>query len=269
MLEVTGSASQEPRMTNTSSVIRLLGGPPGLADCHIDLAADPSDQADASERRFVRATRDSMVTSLARLQSRCVDRATTEHLAATWRLAVFVRAGRLSTRTRRYRFEGRYPLEAVRDETGRWMLRQRSSEQAATPAPRAADQWSSLERAVDEAAIRFAAVAGLLPDGPMAERALATRLAVGTCVNDAARLCAVGATVAPLWPDDAGTSDPERMADVVALAERVAGLVDTIEVATSQLVSLHLEVGDDADPVTPVASLAAAWNELPPSPSTR
>jgi hypothetical protein len=81
-------------------------------------------------------------------------------------------------------------------------------------------------------------------------------------VRDAARLCAVGATVAPGWPGDTAASEAVGGADIDALARRVLGLVDTIDVATSQLVALHLEVGHDSDPVAPVASLNAAWSEL-------
>jgi hypothetical protein len=250
-------------MGQPSSVIRLLGGPPGLADCHIDLEADPCDRADAAGGRFVRATRDSVTTSFTRLQSRCVDRASAEQIAAAWRLAVFVPAGGgWGGRARRYRFEGRYRLEAARDEHGHWKLTERASDIFTSRAP-LHDEWAALESAVDEAARRFATVASLLPPGPLAERALATRRAVGTCVRDAARLCAVGATVAPGWTaDTAGATGHVGTTEVHALATRVLGLVDTIEVATSQLVALHLEVGHDSDPVAPVASLNAAWAEL-------
>jgi hypothetical protein len=249
-------------MGQASSVIRLLGGPPGLADCHIDLDADPCDRADAAGGRFLRATRDSVTTSFTRLQARCVDRASAEQIAASWRLAVFVPAGGgWGGRTRRYRFEGRYRLEAERDEHGHWKLTERASDTLASRAP-LHDEWAALEAAIDEAARRFATVASLLPPGPLAERALATRRAVGTCVRDAARLCAVGATIAPGWTADTSTTGHLRTTEIHALATRVLGLVDTIDVATSQLVALHLEVGHDADPVSPVASLSAAWSEL-------
>lgn len=245
--------------SRSNTVIRLVGGPRGVDGCLLDLAMSPLDRADLDGDRFVRALCGSTVTPLAALQRRCADRRTAEQLAAAWRAVVFRAAGRpRRLRARPFRFQGTYSLEAARDENGRWGLVVAARLHGApppSPTP-ATSTWAELEAAVDEAAARFSAVASLLPDGPLAERARSVRRAVGTCVSDAARLCAVGATIAPapdLVPHDE---------QVQALLTRVRALADTIDVATAQLVGLHLEVGEPADPVTPTASLAHAWSEV-------
>src|SRR4029079_16052080 len=84
-----------------------------------------------------------------------------------------------------------------------------------------------VEHAVDEAAGRFATVAALLPDGPLAERGDATRAAVRDCVRGAAPLCGVGVAIAPDWQPDDRIPDPVRRA--ARLATRVAALVGTID----------------------------------------
>lgn len=245
--------------TSPNTVIRLVGGPRGMDGCLLDLAMSPQDRADLDGEHFVRALCGSTVTPLAALQRRCTDRRTAEQLAATWRAVVFRAAGRPRRhRPRPFRYQGTYSLEAGRDENGRWGLAVAARLNGGPPPapPTSASTWAELESLVDEAAARFAAVANLLPDGPLAERARSIRKAVGSCVSDAARLCAVGSVIAP----DPETSAPHEQ--VRALRARVEALTDTIEVATAHLVGLHLEVGEAADPVIPSASLAQAWSEI-------
>jgi hypothetical protein len=236
-------------MSEHRHLIRLLGGPPGLADRVIDLSVDPCDRADATGDRFLRAARGTVVGSFAGLQARCRDRAGAERLAGTWRLVEYHAIGRgWGRRPRRYRYRGTRNLRAVRDEHGRWGLAPDDGHGDAAVPP--CGGWEHLEAALDRAAERFATVAALLPDGPMAERALETRRAVGSCVADAARLCAVGAALA----DDA----PEA----AELERRVEDLVARIDAATAHLVDLHLRCGTAVDPGPPLACLGAAWAEL-------
>jgi hypothetical protein len=245
-------------MTTTNSMIRLVGGPRMLDRSTHDLSRSPHDRADAGEGRFVRAVRNSTAMSLSALQSRCPDRETADELARTWAAAVF-RPGRpRRARARIYRFEGTYLLTPTRDHDGRWALvpGARVTGSAPPPAASTGPAWGALEQAVDQAADRFTRVAALVPEGPLADRASATRRAVATCVADAARLCGVGLAVAPDWQPGV----PGGRA--AALAARVVALVGTIDEATAHLVDLHLEIGDRADPVGPVAHLGAAWAEL-------
>ncbi len=242
-----------PRRTST---IRLVGGGRGLDATVVDLSVSSQDRADAGAGRFVRAVRGTTVTSLAGLRDQCVDRPHAEELARIWRVAVFTPGRDRRRRARIYRYQGTYPLAACRDDRGRWML-----ELAAGAAPDQAtgtepSAWALLEASVDDAARRFSAVAGLLPDGALAERAEAAGQAVAGCVADAARLCAVGETVAPDWQPSVA-ADQGR-----ALADRVVALAGTIDAATAHVVELHLDVGDGHDPSEPVAHLRAAWNEL-------
>jgi hypothetical protein len=246
-----------PRITD---VIRLVGGPPKLDGTICDLRLSQYDRVDAADGQFVRVVRGSTITSLASLAAQCHDRRRAAELAAAWRALVYRPTGRVRRRVRVYRFEGHYSLEPRRDTVGRWTVGicARLAGPGLQPPPAATTTvWSALEVAVDEAAGRFAAIAALIPDGPLADRAWSTRQAVSTCVADAARLCAVGATVAPVGPqvvDDQTT----------ALLARVTSLIQTIDMATTQLVELHLEVRDAVDPVEPVATLAQSWAELHP-----
>lgn len=242
-------------MTRTTASIRLVGGPRPLDATVVDLAISPLDQADARGDRFVRAVRGTTVTSLAGLQAQCLDRRRAEALTVEWRVAVFTAGRGRRTRSRIYRYQGTFPLEARRDDLGRWSL----APAGGLVASRTADPssvWAQLEQAVDEAARRFTDVADLLPAGPLAERAETARRAVTTCVSDAARLCQVGATVSPAW-QPAITADQGR-----DLADRVCALIGTIDAATAHLVEIHLAVADALDPVEPVAHLRAAWREL-------
>jgi len=246
-------------MARNASSIRLVGGPRPLDASRYELALSETDRADAVGDRFVRAVRGTTATSLAGLQAQCFDRQRAEALASEWRVAVFTaRRGRPS-RTRIYRYQGTFPLAPHRDDLGRWTVALPAGpigDQGADRAGDPASVWAHLEREVDDAARRFTAVAGLLPDGPLAERAETSQRAVATCVSDAARLCAVGATIAPVWHPTL-TADQGR-----DLADRVSALIGTIDTATDHLVELHLAVADPVDPVEPVAHLRAAWREL-------
>jgi len=243
-------------MARTTLSIRLVGGPRPLDASRYDLSLDDLDRADAGGDRFLRAVRGTTVTSLSGLQAQCLDRARAEALAAEWRVAVFTAGRDRRARARIYRYQGTFPLTAHRDDLGRWTLALPDGPNADPGAGDPASVWALLEREVDEAARRFTAVAGLLPDGPLAERAETSQRAVATCVSDAARLCAVGATVAPVWHPTL-TADQGR-----DLADRVSALIGTIDTATDHLVELHLAVADPVDPVEPVAHLRAAWREL-------
>jgi len=249
-------------MTSTVNVIRLVGGPPKLDGSLCDLRLSARDRADADGGQFVRAMHGSTITALASLQSRCADRASATELATTWR-ALLYRAP--SNRPRRgwrpvtYRFEGHYTLEATRSPRGQWGLA--VCAKVAGPGvplpPPTATVWSSLEASVDEAAGRFSSIATLIPAGLHGERMQAAHDAVSMCVADAARLCAVGETVAP---SGSGVVSAEKSA---ALVNRISELIHAIDRATSQLVDLHLELGDAVDPSEPVAPLAQSWAELP------
>ncbi len=246
-------------MARSTEVIRLVGGPPKLDGSLCDLGSSDHDRADARADRFVRATDGSTITALASVQAHCRDHRHASDLASTWRVLLYRPAGR-RRRTRVYRFEGTYSLEPIRDERGRWTLGvcARLSGPCLPAPPARHTVWSALEQTVDETAARFAQVAALVPAGPLADRARSTQRAVESCVADARRLCAVGATVAP----DArhGAFDEQT----AALSGRVTSLIQTIDVATAHLVALHLEVGDTADPVEPVATLVEGWAELRP-----
>jgi|GEM_PF-2648579 len=252
-------------MARTTSLIRLVGGSRGLDATVVDLSLNPHDRADASGDRFVRAVRGTAVTSLSGLESQCRDRHRAEELAHVWRVAVFTAGRDRRVRARIYRYQGTYPLEPRRDDHGRWALALRGEEvrpgsgaTADSPceALSATSVWATLEASVDEAARRFTAVAALLPPGALADRAQASGRAVAACVSDAARLCQVGATVAPDW-------QPTMAADRGrALADRVCALIGTIDAATAHVVDLHLEVADAVNPSEPLAHLRAALSEL-------
>jgi hypothetical protein len=233
------------------------------------VARSPHDRADLDGDRFVRAVRGTSIMPLAALRERCTDRVTTEGLADEWGCAVFAYGRDRRLRTRYFRYEATYRLRPTRDEHGAWTLEVAEAAEVVTSATSAAAPtgdrvdrpvWEVLEHAVDEAAARFATVAALLPDGPLADRADATRAAVGACVTDAARLCGVGVSIAPDWQPGDDVADLDQRA--ARLAARVAALVGTIDEATAHLVDLHLEIGDGHDPVEPVAHLRAAWTEL-------
>ena len=272
-------------------LIRLVGGPRPLDGTVIDVSVSSHDAADATDDRFVRAVRGTTVTSVAALHREAVDRLAAEQLAAQWRVAVY-RAPARARRVRAslYRFEGLHALDPRRDGHGRWTLAVGSRWQGPLVAAESAHAtvWTALEAGVDEAAERFAGVVRLLPDGPLAERALGATAAVSSCVADAARLCAVGAAIAPAWtgsypaaapaqlgPSAAGAGlvgpvgaavpgdyEQDPAAQLAGLATRVAGLAATIDEATAQVVALHLEIGEARHPVEPVTGLADAWGEL-------
>jgi hypothetical protein len=310
-------------MTRTHPVIRLVGGPRPLDGSSFDPATSTHARADLDGDRFHRAVRGTTAASLAELRERCTDRASTEQLAADWGCAVFTYGRDRRLRTRYYRYQATYRLRPARDGDGGWTLEVtetalgpatvaglgagpgaavglgveaaagagggavRDAARSAAGSGPAAEVgravWALLEEAVDEASGRFATVAGLLPDGPLGERAHATRRAVSSCVHDAARLCAVGTAIAPAWRPDGRTGDDDRDGRrrarddhrdedgrddgrgderATRLAGRVASLVGTIEAATAHLVDLHLELGDDADPIAPVEHLRDAWLAL-------
>lgn len=246
-------------MARITDVIRLVGGPPKLDGTICDLRLSQYDRADAADAQFVRAVNGSTITSLASLRAQCHDRRHAGEVAAAWRALVYRPTGRVRRRQRVYRFEGHYSLEARRDSLGSWTvgLCARLAGPGLPPPPVSSTVWSALEVAIDEAAGRFSSVAALVPDGPLAERALSTRQAVSTCVTDAVRLCAVGATVAP---------GGQQVVDdqTTALLARITSLIQTIDLATAQLVQLHLEVRDALDPVEPMATLTQSWAELQP-----
>ncbi len=245
-----------------STRIRLVGGPRVL-----DGTVWPGPGADTSdvEPRFAVAIRANRACPLDDLIGQCVDRSSTERLAATWRVAVYAVSGRTRrARPRLYRFEDTFVLAAHRTERGGWSLRpgprwvgSTALEPQAIGDPAGA-VWSRLEAGVDRAAARFRTVADLVPDGALAERALGAVSAVEACVADAARLCAVGATVMPDW--EPGQGDDEG----TALVMRISALVGTIDEATRELVHLHLELGDPVRPAETLALLGEAVAELSP-----
>jgi hypothetical protein len=237
--------------------IRLVGGPAKLDGTVCDLGMSDHDRADATGRRFVRVTDGSTITALSALCADCRDHEDAVRLASRWRAAVY-RPGSWSRRTRVYRFAGYYSLEPRRDDHGRWSVAVAASFIGSTPPVTSPPPtlWTALERAVDDAAARFATVAGLVPPGPLAERAAGTRVAVDSCVADAHRLCAVGSTIAPDAPAAAATEQTQ------ALVARVSSLVRTIDLATGHVVDLHLEVQDTLDPIEPIATLTQGLAEL-------
>jgi hypothetical protein len=228
-----------------------------------DLRLSDRDRADATGGQFVRACRGSTVTSLASLQGRCVDRTTAHELASQWRALLYRAAGRRAPwRGPVYRFEGYYSLDARRDPAGRWGLAvcAKLTGDTLPPPPATTSVWTALDGAVADAAARFASVASLVPDGPLAERARSTRRAVESCQRDADRLCAVGATITPSGaPSGVGDGFGDQS---VALVTRITSLVQTIDAATAQLVDLHLGVRDAVDPTESVAHLSAGWAEV-------
>jgi hypothetical protein len=241
-----------------STSIRLIGGPRVL-----DGTVWPVDGDDPNaEAPFVIAVRGSRVCPLADLIDQCVDRASTNELAAAWRVATYAVSGRTRrVRPRIYRYEDTFVLDAHRTERGGWSLRPgRRWAASVADGSIVADAliWSKLEAGVDRAGARFRVVADLVPDGPLGERARGAASAVDACVADAARLCAVGATVVPDW--EPGQADDEGTALVV----RISALVGTIDEATRELVHLHLELGDDVRPAETLALLGEAVAELSP-----
>jgi hypothetical protein len=214
------------------------------------------------------ALHQSRTCSLDDLRDNCTDRTSAEEIAAGWLVAGYAPSGR-SRRVRAplFRFESTFTLVAARDPRGGWTVEPGPpSLVAPTVSPTGAAPvtasdpsiWSDLEDGVDRAAHRFTRVAVLLPDGPLAERARATQAAVDASVADAARLCAVGASIAPEWqPGGAGD-------DAAALVARVTALVGTIDEATVELVRLHLELGEPSVPAESLALLAEAVAELGP-----
>lgn len=244
---------------STVDVIRLVGGPPKLDGSLCDLRVSPRDRADADGDQFVRAARGSTITALAALQGRCVDRRSADRLAAEWRALLYRPAPRHSSSRWRpavYRFAGYYSLEPRRGRTGTWELalcaRLAGDGLAAPPPP--VDVWAALEQSVDDAASRFARVAALVPDGLHADRVGAAERAVARSVEDASRLCAVGAAVAP-----SGVGDRTP-----ALTQRIAELVRTVDHATEELVELHLALAPPGEPADAVRGLASGWRMLPP-----
>ncbi len=246
-------------MARTTDVIRLVGGPPKLDGALYDLRLSEHDRADAADDQFVRTTDGSTITALASLQARCHDHRHASELATKWRVLLYRPTG-VRRRMRFYRFEGHYSLEPRRDDRGRWTVGvcARLTGPGLPPPPARSTVWSALEQAVDDAATRFTEVAALVPAGPLADRAAATQDAVESCVVDAHRLCAVGATFAP-EARHSGAGD-----QVAALLARITSLVHTIDLATSHLVALHLEVHDAVDPVEPIATLTESWAALQP-----
>jgi hypothetical protein len=246
-------------MARTTDVIRLVGGPPKLDGALYDLRLSEHDRADAADDQFVRATDGSTITALTSLQAQCRDHRQASELATKWRVLLYRSSG-VRRRVRVYRFQGHYSIEPRRDERGRWTVGvcARLTGPGFPPPPARSTVWSALEHAVDEAATRFTEVAALVPAGPLADRAAGTRDAVESCVADARRLCAVGATFAP-EARHGGLDD-----QAATLLARITSLVRTIDLATSHLVALHLEVHDAVDPVEPIATLTESWAELQP-----
>jgi hypothetical protein len=239
--------------------VRLVGGPRPL-----DGRRWPAPPGDALVLVAVRGTR---WCALDDLQEHCTHRVAAEQLAGSWHVAVYAASGRpRRLRPRLYRFDALRLLVARRDDHGRWALQVGAaavSGSALLPVAGAADGdrgddtiWSRLEDGVDRSAARFAEVASLLPDGPLAERAVEVRRAVEASVADAARLCEVGVRVAPGWlPGDGGD-------EAAALVSRVTTLVGTIDAATAELVRLHLALGRDETPAETLAVLTGALAEL-------
>jgi hypothetical protein len=238
--------------------VRLIGGPRVL-----DGRLWPHD---APTTRLLIAVHQSRTCSLDDLRGHCTDRTAAEEIATRWLVAGYSPSGR-SRRVRAplFRYESTFTLVAGRDRRGGWTVEPGPPSlvpptvSPPTSAPSTGGDpsiWSELEDGVDRAAQRFTRVAVLLPDGPLAERARATQAAVDTSVADAARLCAVGASIAPEWqPGGAGD-------EAAALVARVTALVGTIDEATVELVRLHLELGEASVPAESLALLADAVAEL-------
>lgn len=243
-------------MTRSTDLIRLVGGPPKLDGMVYDLRLSARDRSDADDGQFVRAVRGTTITSLAGLHEHCHDHRRATELAAGWRAALYRPTG-WRRRIHPYRFVGYYSLEARRDALGRWTvgLRGRAAGSDLAPPTPVTTVWATLDATVDDAAARFAAVAALLPEGPLALRVRATEQAVATCVADARRLIAVGTH---LSPDGTPTAD----AHVPALLAQITALVRTIDAATREVVALHLEVHEHDDPVAPLTQLNESWTEV-------
>ena len=167
-----------------------------------------------------------------------------------------------------FRYESTFTLVAARDPHGGWTVRTGSAE------PRAPDRLAthgrdgprrrirrsgpisrtaSTARHIGSPASRCCCRTDRWPNGPAT-----TQAAVDSSVADAARLCAVGASIAPDWqPGGAGD-------EAAALVARVTALVGTIDEATVELVRLHLELGERSVPAESLALLAEAVAELGP-----
>ncbi len=254
---------------STGPTVRLIGGP-RILDGRI--WPRPSGQIKGTDTglaeagRLLIAIRETHSCPLDDLRLHCIDRQAAEQLAATWRVAVYVPYGRpRRVRLDLFRYERTAVLEPGRGSHGGWTVHPGlpsvaygpglRSPVAATVGPETGT-WTQLQDGIDRAAARFRHVAGLLPDGPLAERALGATNAVDASVTDAARLCEVGASIAPDWvPGDAGD-------EAVSLVTRVTALVGTIDEATLELVRVHLELADPPLPAESLALLAAAVAEL-------
>ena len=221
-------------MARTTDVIRLVGGPPKLDGALYDLRLSEHDRADAADDQFVRATDGSTITALASLQA-AVPRPSpglrAGHAVARAALPA-ERASAAGSASTGSRVTTPSSPGATIVAGGPSVSAPASTGPGLPPPPARTTVWSALEQAVDEAAARFAEVAALVPAGPLADRASSTQAAVESCVADARRLCAVGATFAP-EARHAGIDD-----QAAALLARITSLVHTIDLATSHLVAL-------------------------------
>jgi hypothetical protein len=260
-------------MTSGPSV-RLIGGPRILDGRIWARPAAPDGTGMPAGDRLLIAVHEGHSCPLDDLRRHCVDRQAAEQLAAIWRVVVYAPFGRpRRIRMDLYRYERIAALEAGRDRHGGWTVQpglpsvadlgrpagQRSLGPLTGAEP---TTWTQLQDGVDRAAARFRQVAALLPDGPLADRAAGATAAVDASVTDAARLCEVGASIAPDWlPGDAGD-------EAASLVTRVTVLVGTIDEATRELVQVHLELAEPPLPAESLALLAAAVAELaaPPGP---
>jgi hypothetical protein len=242
-------------MATPGSSVRLVGGPP---------AADGTVTASSVvvDGLVLVAVRGGRWCALAELRHQCTDREAAQQLASTWTVARYEIWGRpRRLRPQLYRHTGSFALAATRDPQGHWtVVPGRPASGGPTAVGRApepgASVWARLEDDADRAAARFRRVAGLLPDGPLADRALGAVRSGDACVADASRLCAVGAAVAPDWQP--GSPDEEA----ASLVARITSLLGTIDAATRELVRLHLELGDPEPPAEALALLAASVAEL-------
>jgi hypothetical protein len=229
-----------------------------------------TDATSATADRLLVAVHQSRACALDDLRAHCTDRAAAEAIAARWLVAAYARSGRTRrVRSDLFRYEATFTLVAGRDERGAWSVQPGPPSLAGTAADVApavptsspaaeAGVWSHLEDGVDRAAQRFRRVAGLLPSGPLSDRARAAQAAVDASVSDASRLCQVGASISPDWqPGGAGDAS-------AAIVARVTALVGTIDEATIELVRLHLELGEPEVPTESLALLAEAVAELGP-----
>jgi hypothetical protein len=255
-------------MAPSGSSVRLVGGPAA-----VDGTVSSGEVVDGGV--ILIAVHGSRWCPLRDLDQQCGDRASTERLAGAWLLARYEIWGRpRRLRPQLYRHTGTFALIADRDGQGHWSLQPGLRHQTSTggtgrtssagsAAPSAGGGgtaevtvWVRLEDEVDQAALRFRRVVDLLPDGALADRALGAVRSGDACVADAARLCAVGATVSPGWQP--GSPDDEA----VSLVTRITSLLGTIDAATREVVRLHLELGDPEPPAEDLALLAASVAEL-------